>query len=79
MYIITLACTGSGGVGFNFVWINIEIAIIIGNIPIGILNPISPLIAVSGFDKSCIHPIQGAPRISTLNNKTQYKDMNTGI
>ena len=30
MYIITFAWIGSGGVGFNLVWTNIEIAMMIG-------------------------------------------------
>ena len=69
MNVMSFACKGSGGVGFSFVWINIEMAIKIGNKPIGAPNQTPN--KVSGFDKSCIQPNQGAPLISTEDNKTQ--------
>src|SRR5690554_8188245 len=65
---ITLACIGSGGVGLSCCCTNILKPMIIGRIKYGSL-----------LDKSVIHSIQGAWRISTLSSSTQYKDKNTGI
>ena len=65
---ISLACKGSGGVGFNAVCMNVVKVMITGRIKNGSL-----------VDKSVIQRIHGALRISTLDSSTQYKAINTGI
>ena len=65
---IILACMGSGGAGFNAVCSKVVSVITKGKMKKG-----------SGADKSWIQPTQGALRISTVDNNTQYKAMNTGI
>src|SRR5690625_4386792 len=66
MIIMTRACRGSGGVGFSLICRNMVAIMMAGKIKYG-----------SGAAKFLIQRIQGAPRISTLPNKTQYKAMNT--
>ncbi len=68
MTIITLACTGSGGVGFSLICRNMVAIITAGRMKKG-----------SRTDRSWIQRIQGAPRISTLASSTQYSAMKTGI
>src|SRR5687768_3349222 len=65
---ISLACIGSGGVGFSAVCSKVVSVITSGRMKNG-----------SGAARSLIQPTQGAPRISTLDSSTQYRAMNTGI
>ncbi|MDT4826724.1 hypothetical protein FQZ97_600420 [compost metagenome] len=68
MIIMTLAWTGSGGVGFSLICRNMVAIMMAGRMKNG-----------SRIDRSCTHRIHGAPRISTLASSTQYSAMNTGI
>ena len=65
---IILACIGSGGCGFSAVCSMLLTVISSGRMNKG-----------SGAERSWIHKIQGALRISTLDSSTQYSAMNTGI
>src|SRR4051812_24162220 len=65
---IILACIGSGGTGFSAVCSSVVKVMIAGRMKYG-----------SCTDRSRIHRIQGAPRISTDDSSTQYRAMNTGI
>src|SRR3954463_16285496 len=65
---IILACTGSGGAGFNAVCSIVLSVITTGRMKNG-----------SGAARSWIQPIQGALRISTVDSSTQYSAMKTGI
>ena len=65
---ISLACMGSGGKGLSAVWMTVVMVITSGRMYQG-----------SGEDRSVIHSVQGALRISTLDSSTQYSAMNTGI
>src|SRR3954471_14306141 len=65
---IILACTGSGGAGLSAVCSSVDSVITTGRMKYG-----------SGTDRSLIHRIHGAPRISTDASNTQYSAMNTGI
>ncbi|MCY1466533.1 hypothetical protein D9M71_848660 [compost metagenome] len=56
----TLACMGSGGVGFNCCWMNMVAPMMIGRMKNGSL-----------IDRSVIQNIHGAWRISTLSSSTQ--------
>src|SRR5690606_6603010 len=61
MIIMTLACMGSGGVGFSLICRNMVAIMRAGRMNQG-----------SRTDRSVIQPIHGAPRISTLASSTQY-------
>ena len=74
---ISLAWMGSGGVGLSQVCISDVTVIKMGNRPMGTPNHTPN--AVSGAAKSCTHPTHGALRISTEDNKTQYRAMKKGI
>src|SRR5690349_23478472 len=65
---ISLACIGSGGVGLSQVCTSEVAVMMTGRMNHG-----------SGADRSWIHRIQGAWRISTDESSTQYRAMNTGI
>ena len=65
---IILACTGSGGVGFNHVC----------NSDVNVINK-GKINQGSGAAKSCTHPTHGALRISTEDNKTQYNTIQLDI
>ena len=65
---ISLACIGSGGVGFNQVCNKVDKVISTGKMKYG-----------SGDAKSWTQAIQGASRISTVDKSTQYSAMKTGI
>src|SRR2546422_11770054 len=65
---ISLACMGSGGAGLSAVCSMVVRVMTMGRMKKG-----------SGEDRSLIHKIQGALRISTLDSSTQYNAMNTGI
>src|SRR5574344_2450582 len=65
---IILACIGSGGTGFSAVCSSEDSVIKMGRMNSGSLA-----------DRSVIHKIHGAWRISTLESSTQYSAMNTGI
>lgn len=68
MIIMTLACTGSGGVGLSLICRNMVAIMMAGRMKNG-----------SRTERSCTQRIHGAPRISTLASSTQYSAMNTGI
>src|SRR4051812_17175689 len=61
---IILACTGSGGVGLSQVCTRLDAVINSGRMKYG-----------SGADRSWIHIIHGALRISTVDSSTQYSAM----
>ncbi|MNY36984.1 hypothetical protein D3C86_1715120 [compost metagenome] len=65
---MTFACIGSGGVGFNCCWMNMVAPMMIGRMKNGSL-----------IDRSVIHSMNGAWRISTLSSRTQYSERKTGI
>ena len=65
---ISLACIGSGGAGLSAVCNKVVKVMTKGKMKNG-----------SGAERSLIHKIQGALRISTLDKSTQYRAMNTGI
>src|SRR4030095_10250688 len=68
MSAMTLAWTGSGGVGLSLYW-----TIIVTTMTTGSTNQ------GSGVARSCTQKIHGALRVSTLATSTQYRAMNTGI